>query len=94
MKARGLSRQGGCRAADATSAPGGFTSGHGDCAAASTENTASVAAIRGLKAGACRRERATGPGAQAHISLLGAFLLLFLVLAPWPTALSLRISME
>ncbi|SFW36917.1 heme exporter protein CcmB [Nitrosovibrio sp. Nv17] len=37
---------------------------------------------------------AAGLGAQAHMSLLGAFLLLSLVLAPWSTALSLRISME
>ncbi|MEK7769078.1 MAG: heme exporter protein CcmB, partial [Pseudomonadota bacterium] len=35
-----------------------------------------------------------GLGAGAHLSLLGAFLLASLVLAPWATAVSLRISME
>ncbi|MDO8436883.1 MAG: heme exporter protein CcmB [Nitrosomonadaceae bacterium] len=37
---------------------------------------------------------AAGLGASAHLSLLGAFLLTSLVLAPWATAVSLRISME
>ena len=37
---------------------------------------------------------AAGLGASAHLSLLGAFLLASLVLAPWATAVSLRISME
>ncbi|MEP7371298.1 MAG: heme exporter protein CcmB [Nitrosospira sp.] len=37
---------------------------------------------------------AAGLGAGAHMSLLGAFLLASLVLAPWTAALSLRISME
>ncbi|MEO7560588.1 MAG: heme exporter protein CcmB [Nitrosospira sp.] len=37
---------------------------------------------------------AAGLGASAHMSLLGAFLLASLVLAPWTAALSLRISME
>ncbi|PTR16561.1 MULTISPECIES: heme exporter protein CcmB [unclassified Nitrosospira] len=37
---------------------------------------------------------AAGLGAAAHLSLLGAFLLASVVLAPWTTALSLRISME
>lgn len=37
---------------------------------------------------------AAGLGAGAHMSLLGAFLLASLVLAPWTTAISLRISME
>ena len=37
---------------------------------------------------------AAGLGAGAHLSLLGAFLLASLVLAPWATAVSLRISME
>ncbi len=35
-----------------------------------------------------------GLGASAHLSLLGAFLLASLVLSPWATAVSLRISME
>ena len=35
-----------------------------------------------------------GLGAAAHMSLLGAFLLASLALAPWTAALSLRISME
>lgn len=35
-----------------------------------------------------------GLGAEAHMSLLGAFLLASLALAPWTTAVSLRISME
>ena len=37
---------------------------------------------------------AAGLGAAAHLSLLGAFLLASIVLAPWTTAVSLRISME
>lgn len=37
---------------------------------------------------------AAGLGAGAHMSLLGAFLLASLVLAPWTAAISLRISME
>ena len=37
---------------------------------------------------------AAGLGAAAHLSLLGAFLLASMVLAPWTTAVSLRISME
>jgi heme exporter protein B len=37
---------------------------------------------------------AAGLGAGAHMSLLGAFLLASLVLAPWTAAVSLRISME
>jgi len=35
-----------------------------------------------------------GLGADAHLSLLGAFLLASLVLAPWATATALRISTE
>ena len=35
-----------------------------------------------------------GLGAAAHMSLLGAFLLASLALAPWTAAVSLRISME
>ncbi|CAE6484731.1 MAG TPA: heme exporter protein CcmB [Nitrosomonas nitrosa] len=35
-----------------------------------------------------------GLGVDAHFSLLGAFLLVSLVLAPWATAASLRVSME
>ncbi|MBA2659267.1 MAG: heme exporter protein CcmB [Nitrosospira sp.] len=35
-----------------------------------------------------------GLGAGAHMSLLGAFLLASLVMAPWTAAVSLRISME
>jgi heme exporter protein B len=37
---------------------------------------------------------AAGLGAGAHMSLLGAFLLASLVLAPWTAAVSLRISLE
>jgi len=37
---------------------------------------------------------ASGLGAQAHMSLLGAFLVASLLLAPWATAAALRISME
>lgn len=37
---------------------------------------------------------AAGLGAGAHMSLLGAFLLASLALAPWTAAISLRISME
>ena len=37
---------------------------------------------------------AAGLGASAHMSLLGAFLLASLALAPWTAAVSLRISME
>lgn len=37
---------------------------------------------------------AAGLGAGAHLSLLGAFLLVSLVLAPWAVAAALRISME
>jgi heme exporter protein B len=37
---------------------------------------------------------AAGLGAGAHMSLLGAFLLASLALAPWTAAVSLRISME
>jgi heme exporter protein B len=36
----------------------------------------------------------TGLGAQAHLSLLGAFLAPALVFAPWATGWALRISME
>ena len=35
-----------------------------------------------------------GLGASAHLSLLGAFLLLSLVFAPWAAAVALRISLE
>lgn len=35
-----------------------------------------------------------GLGASAHLSLLGAFLLLSLVFAPWATTAALRISLE
>ncbi|MCX7183220.1 MAG: heme exporter protein CcmB [Nitrosospira sp.] len=37
---------------------------------------------------------AGGLGAGAHLSLLGAFLLIALVITPWATASALRISME
>ncbi|MBI0407076.1 MAG: heme exporter protein CcmB [Nitrosospira sp.] len=37
---------------------------------------------------------AVGLGAGAHLSLLGAFLLIALVITPWATASALRISME
>ena len=37
---------------------------------------------------------AAGLGAAAHLSLLGALLLIALVFAPWATAVSLRISVE
>jgi heme exporter protein B len=36
----------------------------------------------------------TGSGAQAHLSLLGAVLVLSFVFAPWATAAALRISLE
>lgn len=36
----------------------------------------------------------SGLGAQAHLSLLGAFLLGALILAPWAAGAALRISME
>jgi heme exporter protein B len=36
----------------------------------------------------------SGLGAQAHLSLLGAFLLGALILAPWAASAALRISME
>jgi len=35
-----------------------------------------------------------GTGAEAHLSLLGAFLLLSLLVAPWAAAASLRVSLE
>ncbi|MEW5787703.1 MAG: heme exporter protein CcmB [Pseudomonadota bacterium] len=35
-----------------------------------------------------------GTGAQAHLSLLGAFLILSLMIAPWIAAASLRVSLE
>lgn len=35
-----------------------------------------------------------GSGAQAHLSLLGAFLALAVVFAPWATAAALRIALE
>ncbi|MEQ1661066.1 MAG: heme exporter protein CcmB [Thiobacillus sp.] len=37
---------------------------------------------------------ATGMSASGHLSILGAFLLLGLVLAPWATAAALRIALE
>lgn len=37
---------------------------------------------------------AAGLGVEAHLSLLGAFLLVALVFAPWATAATLRISIE
>lgn len=36
----------------------------------------------------------TGTGAEAHLSLLGAFLLMSLLVAPWVSALALRVSVE
>ena len=36
----------------------------------------------------------TGTGAEAHLSLLGAFLLMSLLIAPWVSALALRVSVE
>jgi heme exporter protein B len=38
--------------------------------------------------------QAAGLGASAHLSLLGAFMVLALFFAPWATAAALRISME
>jgi len=35
-----------------------------------------------------------GTGAQAHLSLLGAFLVLSLMIAPWIAAAALRVSLE
>ncbi len=37
---------------------------------------------------------ATGTGAAAHLSLLGAILMIALVFAPWATAVALKISLE
>jgi heme exporter protein B len=37
---------------------------------------------------------AAGTGAEAHLLLLGGFLVLALVLAPWASAAALRIAME
>ena len=37
---------------------------------------------------------AAGLGAAAHLSLLGALLLIALVFAPWATAVALRIAVE
>jgi len=37
---------------------------------------------------------AAGLGAAAHLSLLGALLLVALVFAPWATAVSVRIAVE
>jgi heme exporter protein B len=37
---------------------------------------------------------AAGTGAEAHLLLLGGFLALSLVLAPWASAAALRIAME
>lgn len=37
---------------------------------------------------------AAGMGADGHLSLMGAILLLALVLAPWASAAALRISVE
>jgi heme exporter protein B len=37
---------------------------------------------------------AAGLGIQAHLSLLGAFLVMSLILAPWATAAALRISLD
>jgi len=37
---------------------------------------------------------AAGLGAAAHLSLLGALLLVALVFAPWATAVSIRIAVE
>lgn len=36
----------------------------------------------------------SGTGAEAHLSLLGAFLLMSLLVAPWVSALALRVSVE
>ena len=44
--------------------------------------------------GAGAVEASTGLGATAHLSLLGAFLLVALVFAPWATAVALRIAAE
>ncbi len=36
----------------------------------------------------------SGTGSEAHLSLLGAFLMLSLLLAPWVSAMALRVSVE
>lgn len=36
----------------------------------------------------------SGTGSEAHLSLLGAFLLMSLLVAPWVSALALRVSVE
>jgi heme exporter protein B len=36
----------------------------------------------------------SGTGSEAHLSLLGAFLLMSLLIAPWVSALALRVSVE
>jgi heme exporter protein B len=37
---------------------------------------------------------AAGLGVEAHMSLLGAFLAMSMVMAPWATAAALRISLD
>ena len=36
----------------------------------------------------------SGTGAEAHLSLLGAFLMMSLLLAPWVSAMALKVSVE
>jgi len=36
----------------------------------------------------------SGSGSEAHLSLLGAFLVLSLLLAPWVSAMALKVSVE
>jgi heme exporter protein B len=36
----------------------------------------------------------SGTGSEAHLSLLGAFLVLALLISPWVSALALKVSTE
>jgi len=36
----------------------------------------------------------SGTGSEAHLSLLGAFLVMSLLIAPWISSLALKISVE
>jgi heme exporter protein B len=36
----------------------------------------------------------SGTGSEAHLSLLGAFLMMSLLLAPWVSAMALKVSVE
>jgi heme exporter protein B len=36
----------------------------------------------------------SGTGSEAHLSLLGAFLVMSLLISPWVSALALKVSVE